>query len=83
MSGGIAPHERSLSSPIALPVTNLNQCSPNLTDMSTRLADLPLGSVSTVGPVAGRHGISVQRPSSLQVGCESFFSIVDIEFIVL
>nr|CAH8838031.1 unnamed protein product [Trichobilharzia regenti] len=80
---GIAPHERSLSSPISLPTADLSGRGGSATgglgvggvsfeaDESSRYATLDpvTGSglmSSTVGPVAGRHGMPAQRPSSLQ-----------------
>ncbi|CAH8493333.1 unnamed protein product [Heterobilharzia americana] len=71
---GIAPHERSLSSPISLPTAdisgrNVGGGSIMETNESNRHATLdPVSGsgLSTVGPVAGRHGMPAQRPSSLQ-----------------
>ncbi|TNN12127.1 Protein kinase C epsilon type [Schistosoma japonicum] len=78
---GIAPHERSFSSPISLPTTDLsgvgigrdngaNAVGNMDVDESIRytatLDPISGGSLSTAGPVAGRHGMPAQRPSSLQ-----------------
>ncbi|CAH8500198.1 unnamed protein product [Schistosoma margrebowiei] len=77
---GVAPHERSLSSPISMPTTDLigsgigrgapGGGSMDIDEPSSGYAALDptsgSGSLSTAGPVAGRHGMPAQRPSSLQ-----------------
>ncbi|KAA3674545.1 putative protein kinase C epsilon type [Paragonimus westermani] len=63
LPGLINPHERSLSSPIPLPPTVLSQAMLDSDELCLRTP----GTTSVIsGPVFGRHGAPVPRPSSLQ-----------------
>ncbi|THD29124.1 Protein kinase C [Fasciola hepatica] len=57
--GVINPHERSLSSPIPLPPTTLNQTMSDTDDVALHIP-------GAISPIYGRQGVPVPRPSSLQ-----------------
>ncbi|CAL8071006.1 unnamed protein product [Calicophoron daubneyi] len=66
--GPINPHERSLSSPIPLPPASLSQSMGQSDDTALTLPGA--ASPGITGPVYGRHGVPVPRPSSLQDSSE-------------